>query len=84
MPLWGHARAKAVMNKAYFAHNSIRYNAMIFYATYFLFCELNARGVDGVFEQHGARRRSTDFRRGQTLGHRDHLIELQKPKTKPA
>jgi hypothetical protein len=55
-----------------------------FYATYFLFCELKARGVDGVFEQHGARRRSTDFRRGQTLGSRDHLIELQKPKTKPA
>jgi len=54
------------------------------YATYFLICELNARGVDGVFEQHGARRRSTDFRRGQTLGSRDHLIELQKPKTKPA
>jgi len=55
-----------------------------FYATYFLFCELNARGVDGVFEQHGARRRSTDFRRGQTLGSRDHLVELQKPKIKPA
>ena len=54
-----------------------------FYATYFLLCALQARGVDGVFEQLGARRRSTDFRRGQKLGQRDHLIELQKPKIKP-
>ena len=35
-----------------------------FYASYFLLCELVARGIDGVFEQHGSRRRSTDFRRG--------------------
>ena len=55
-----------------------------FYATYFLLCALQARGVDGVFEQQGARRRSTDFRRGQQLGQRDHLIELLKPKLKPA
>jgi hypothetical protein len=55
-----------------------------FYATYFLLCALQAKGVDGVFEQQGSRRRSTDFRRGQRLGQRDHLIELQKPKVKPA
>ena len=54
-----------------------------FYATYFLLCALQAKGVDGVFEQQGSRRRSTDFRRGQRLGQRDHLIELQKPKVKP-
>ncbi len=54
-----------------------------FYATYFLLCALQELGVDGVFEQQGARRRSTDFRRGQQLGTRDHLIELQKPKVKP-
>ena len=54
-----------------------------FYATYFLLCALQELGVDGVFEQQGARRRSTDFRRGQRLGTRDHLIELQKPKIKP-
>jgi IS4 transposase len=48
-----------------------------------LLCALQAKGVDGVFEQQGARRRSTDFRRGQRLGQRDHLIELQKPKVKP-
>lgn len=39
--------------------------------------------MDGVFEQHGSRQRSTDFRRGQRLGPRDHLIELRKPKKKP-
>ncbi len=54
-----------------------------FYATYFLLCALEAKGVDGVFEQHGARRRSTDFRLGQRLGQRDHLIDLRKPKKKP-
>jgi hypothetical protein len=52
-----------------------------FYATYFLLCALQAQGVDGVFEQHGARR--TDFRRGQSLGKCDHLIELKKPEQKP-
>jgi hypothetical protein len=55
-----------------------------FYATYFLLCSLQQRGVDGVFEQQGSRRRSSDFRRGQRLGQRDHLIELLKPKIKPA
>ena len=50
-----------------------------YYCTYFLLCELIARGVDGVFELHGARRRSTDFRRGTRLGTRDHLIEWRKP-----
>jgi hypothetical protein len=55
-----------------------------YYATYFLLCALQQRGVDGVFEQQGSRRRSTDFRRGQRLGQRDHVIELCKPKIKPA
>lgn len=54
-----------------------------YYATYFLLCELLARGVDGVFEQYGARQRSTDFRYGQRLGQRDHLITITKPKRKP-
>lgn len=54
-----------------------------FYPTYFLLCELQRRGVDGVFEQYGARRRRTDFSQGQTLGSRDHLVELQKPKARP-
>jgi hypothetical protein len=53
------------------------------YATYFLLCALHERGIDAVLEQHGSRRRSTDFRRGHRLGERDHLIVLPKPVTKP-
>lgn len=53
------------------------------FSTYFLFAELQARGIDAVFEQHGARRRSTDFRTGKRLGPKDHLITLTKPKKKP-
>jgi hypothetical protein len=51
-----------------------------FYPTYFLLCELVRGGVDGVFEPFGARRRSTDFTRGERLGPNDHLIDLVKPK----
>lgn len=54
-----------------------------YFATYFLLCALRERGVDGVFEQYGARRRTTDFRRGSHLGERDHLIILTKPTLKP-
>lgn len=54
-----------------------------YYASYFLLCALRERGVEAVFEQHGARQRSTDFRCGQRLGPRDHLIDLHKPKVKP-
>ena len=54
-----------------------------FYATYFLLCELRERGVDAVFEQHGSRQRTTDFRVGRRLGVRDHLIMINKPVIKP-
>jgi hypothetical protein len=54
-----------------------------FYPTYFLLWELIRGGVDGLFEQHGARQRSTDFSQGEPLGARDHLIVLTKPKKKP-
>ena len=54
-----------------------------FYATYFLLCALGERGIDAVFEQHGSRSRSTDFRRGQRLGQRDHLVVFHKPVIKP-
>jgi hypothetical protein len=53
------------------------------YATYFLLAELILRGVDAVFEQHGARQRSTDFMQGEALGKQDHLITLTKPKVRP-
>jgi hypothetical protein len=54
-----------------------------FYPTYFLLAEMQARQVDIVMEQSGQRRRKTDFRRGQRLGQRDHLIVIDKPKQKP-
>jgi Transposase DDE domain len=54
-----------------------------FYATYFLLCALRERGIDAVFEQHGSRQRVTDFRHGQRLGPRDHLIVWHKPVIKP-
>lgn len=53
------------------------------YATYFLLCSLRERGIEAVFEQHGARQRSSDFRLGWRLGQRDHLIVLHKPSIKP-
>jgi hypothetical protein len=54
-----------------------------FFGTYFLLASLNARGIDAVFEQLGARKRVTDFRKGKRLGPKDHRIELSKPKRKP-
>ena len=54
-----------------------------YFATYFLLCTLIERGIDAVFEQHGGRQRSTDFRCGKRLGPRDHLIVLSKPTIKP-
>jgi hypothetical protein len=52
-----------------------------FYCNYFLIAPLIAAGVDVLFEQHGAR--TTDFRRGTSLGRRDHLVRWPKPKTRP-
>ena len=54
-----------------------------FFPTYFLIASLQRQGVDILMEQQGARKRSTDFRRGIRLGQRDHLIILDKPKKKP-
>ena len=54
-----------------------------FYATYFLLCALKDKGVDGVFEQHGSRRLTTDFTQGELLGTRDHIITIHKSKKKP-
>lgn len=54
-----------------------------FYPTYFFIARMQARGIDILMEQQGARKRVTDFRRGKHLGTRDHLIYLDKPKIKP-
>lgn len=54
-----------------------------FFGTYFLLASLCVRNIDAVFEQFGARKRMADFRKGQHLGPKDHLVELAKPKRKP-
>jgi hypothetical protein len=51
------------------------------FCDYFLIATMQAAGVDVLFEQHGAR--ITDFRRGKSLGHRDHRVNWSKPRTKP-
>jgi hypothetical protein len=52
-----------------------------YFCSYFLIAEMMRRGVDVVFEQHGARH--TDFRRGKHLGTRDHLVCWSKPAIRP-
>ncbi len=52
-----------------------------YYCSYFLIADLLIRGVDVVFEQHGARH--TDFRTGQKLGMRDHLVQWSRPAARP-
>jgi len=54
-----------------------------FFATYFFIAAMQAKGVDVLMEQHGSRKRTTDFRRGHKLGERDHLIVIDKPKIRP-
>jgi len=49
-----------------------------FYCNFFVIATLQAAGVDVVFKQNGARR--TDFRRGQQLGPRDHLVCWARPR----
>jgi hypothetical protein len=51
------------------------------YCNYFLIATQMAQGVDVLFEQNGAR--ITDFRRGQSLGTRDHLVRWPKPAARP-
>lgn len=52
-----------------------------FYCNFFVIATLQAAGVDVVFKQNGAR--ITDFRRGQQLGPRDHLVCWPKPRHRP-
>jgi putative transposase len=49
-----------------------------FYCSYFLIALLQECGVQVVFRLH--QRRSVDFRRGQRLGHEDHLVVWHKPR----
>ena len=51
------------------------------YCNNFLIAALVAQGVDVLFEQNGSR--ITDFRRGQSLGKRDHIVRWPKPASRP-
>ena len=48
---------------------------------YFLIATQMAAGVAVLFKQNGLR--ITDFRRGQSLGTRDHLVRWPKPAARP-
>jgi hypothetical protein len=52
-----------------------------YYCSYVILALLQAQGVDAVFQQH--QRRIIDFRRGQRLGAKDHLVVWEKPKLRP-
>ena len=52
-----------------------------YYCSFFCIAALIAKGVDIIFQQHAVRQ--TDFRRGQRLGTRDHVVIWDKPKQKP-
>ena len=51
------------------------------YCNYSLIARLMAAGVDVLMAPNGSR--ITDFRRGQSLGARDHLVRWPKPPTRP-
>lgn len=53
------------------------------YGSYFILAECQARCVDVVFEQNGARKGKTDFRKGIKLSSKDHLIQISKPAQRP-
>ncbi len=48
------------------------------YGNYFVIAALQALGVDVLFEQQGGR--ITDFRRGESLGQRDHRVQWLRPR----
>lgn len=54
-----------------------------FFPTWFFILDMQSKGIDILMEQLGARKKMTDFRKGERLGPRDHLISLSKPKYKP-
>ena len=51
------------------------------YCNYFLIASLARAGIDVLLEQNGSR--ITDFRRGKSLGARDHIVHWPKPKARP-
>lgn len=49
-----------------------------YYPTFFLMAELKSLGIDGIFPLHYAR--NSDFRRGERLGSKEHIVHWVKPK----
>jgi hypothetical protein len=52
-----------------------------YYCAYFVIALLRLQGADVLFQQH--QRRKTDFRNGQRLGAKDHVVTWGKPKLRP-
>ncbi len=52
-----------------------------YYCSYFMIAMLLEKGVDVLFQQHASRK--TDFRTGQRLRARDHIVVWQKPTIRP-
>jgi hypothetical protein len=48
-----------------------------YFCSYFMIALLRQRGVDAAFRLH--QKRHYDFRRGERLGHGDHIVEWQRP-----
>jgi Transposase DDE domain len=49
-----------------------------YYPSFFLIADVLAKGADGIFRAHA--RRHYDFRKGQSLGKKDHIVEWKKPR----
>lgn len=54
-----------------------------FFPNYFFMAKMRARGVDIVMQQNGSRAKIADFRRGKSIGVKDHLLVVEKPKICP-
>ncbi|MDB5971444.1 MAG: family transposase [Hydrocarboniphaga sp.] len=52
-----------------------------YYCAYCMIALLRAQGADVLFQQHATR--ITDFRKGQRLGAKDHVVVWYKPKRRP-
>lgn len=48
-----------------------------YYPSYFLVADVLAKGADGIF--HGQAQRCYDFRKGESLGKKDHIVKWNKP-----
>jgi hypothetical protein len=49
-----------------------------YYPSYFFISDVIIKGADGIFR--GQAQRSYDFRKGKSLGKKDHIVEWHKPK----